>query len=251
MKRAAICLIVITGLIAGCASTPSYPPPKSGESQVVVKVTATPKVGVKAAATEGSYDRESVETGKRFTRVNYSAMDCIAVVLSQGKGRSGLCSSEVELTITKDGFTRDLSLVWLGGTGGKANSSLVTIRNQRPAPLTLFGSTQGNAADQATFEIKVPANATAGLQLAREGLYDIYCDEDDQLFGQLIATSSAYCSLCESGGEVLFDGLEPGDYDVEVFAPRLPVWRMKLKAVSGERETLYAELTVNGLPKAK
>jgi len=245
MKR----LLPLVLLLAACTSTPEYPPPQADKAQVVIKVTATPKAGVKAPRTEGQYDKESVEKGRRFTRVNYSEMDCIAVVVKGANPipRDGIRMAEVE--ILSDGFATDLVVAEVLFDDSGSQWPTVTFRNERGQALTLYGAAQGNNA--ATFEVNVPANGKSSCTLTKAGLYDVYCDEDEKLFCQIVATENALASQCESGGELFFDGLAPGAYEVEVYAPRLPVWRMKFEAVAGKRETLYAEVTVNKLPKAK
>lgn len=251
-KSLAALMLAAATLPFGCATAPTYPPPAADKAQVVVKVTATPKAGVQAPRTEGQYDKESVEKGRRFTRVNYSKMDCIAVVLI-GESRWMGPEDGNEVEIASHGFTRDLSIGFMkqtvNGHGIPAACSF-SFRNNRSTSLTLFGSTPSNETN-GTFEIRVPANGVATCALVSAGLYDVYCDEDENLYCQILATSSTYAQLCESGGEAFFEGLAPGAYEVEVYAPRLPVWRMKVNAVAGKRETLYAEVTVNKLPKAK
>lgn len=249
-KSLAALMLAAATLPFGCATAPTYPPPAADKAQVVVKVTATPKAGVQAPRTEGQYDKESVEKGRRFTRVNYSKMDCIAVVVKSANlmPRDGIRMAEVE--VLQDGFATDLILAEVLFDNSDSQWPTVTFRNGRDQALTLYGAAQGN--DAAMFEVTVPANGKASCTLTKAGLYDVYCDEDEKLFCQIVATdSSTLASLCESGGEVFFNDLPTGSYDVEVYAPRLPVWRMKVNATAGKRETLYAEVTVNKLPKAK
>jgi hypothetical protein len=235
-------LLLATGIFSfGCASAPVYPPPQADKSQIVVKVSATPKAGVQGPRTEGQYDKESVEKGRRFTRVNYSKMDCIAVVVQNASGTQDP-PHEVAIEISESGFVRDLALVYVGSKGGTLH-----VENNRTQNLTLFGSSQGPS--QATFEVSVPAWSTRDVKLYEDELFDIYCDEDEHLYCQVLATKSLCAQLCESGGEAFFEGLAPGAYDIEVFAPRLPVWKAKINTTAGKRETLYAEVTVNKLPK--
>lgn len=252
MKR----MLPLVLLLAACAATPEYPPPQAQSAQVVIKVTATPKAGVKPPRTEGQYEKESVEKGRRFTRVNYSEMDCIAVVVRPAFAPSRLefgrnPRPEAIVSIGADGFSRDLVAVCMDKValyGSRMSAAVVSFENRRGKPLTLFGAVQGG---EETFELTVAPGAKRDCTLAMEGIYDVYCDEDEKLFCQIVVTRSPFVALCESGGEVFFDALPPGQYEVEVYAPRLPLWRAKFNAVAGKREMVYAEVTVNGLPKAK
>jgi hypothetical protein len=248
-------LFVAVLAMTGCSTTPDYPPPAADKAQIVVKVTATPKTGASGPHTEGQYDKESVEKGKRFTRVNYSKMDCIAVVVSEVAGLNDdiadLSPTTVELGGT--GFKKDLQLVYLKKAShafhGAEHTLPVSVyfANDRDGAVTLYGSVQGS--DASPFEVKVPAHGQTICQLSEPGLYDVYCDEDEGVYCQILATTSPHSTVCKSGGEAFFDSLPPGAYDVEVYAPRLPMWKAKVTATAGKRETLYAEVTVNGLPK--
>lgn len=241
--------------MTGCTTTPEYPQPAADKAQIVVKVTATPKTGAQGPRTEGQYDKESVEKGRRFTRVNYSKMDCIAVVVRprpQGGSRvyAKLNVESPVIQIGAESFDRDLSIAFLASmqTGsGTRMAATIGFENLRDKAMTLYGAAQGDG--DALFEMTIGANKSASCMVHKEGIYDVYCDEDERLFCQFIVSNSPYMELCESGGELFFDALTPGEYEVEVYAPRLPVWKAKINTTGGKRETLYAEVTVNKLPK--
>jgi hypothetical protein len=100
------------------------------------------------------------------------------------------------------------------------------------------------------FDETIPAGGEFVLRDIRPGHYEICCDEDRFVRCELVVAPSSYAALVESGGEAFFSmfaGNTP--IDVVVVAPRLPPWRKGVVAPAGKRETLYAELTVNSLPK--
>ncbi|MBK8206990.1 MAG: hypothetical protein IPK87_09405 [Planctomycetes bacterium] len=240
--RWALTALLSMATLAGCASAPSYPDPQPGSGQILVNLNGQAREGVKGPAREdehGEYSitRTSVEKGRDFERVNYKAITDVVVILPEASMAKRGPASGVELVVDEAGFSRS-QLVMSPGTE-------LTIRNARDASLSIFGFS-----DADFFELTIKPGASASTRVAAAGTYEIACDEDESLACTLFVTGGAYWTGRSDEG-AFFDALPPGEYTVEVYAPRLPSSTHKLTVAGGKRQTVTVDLTVNDLPKAK
>ncbi|MCC6574625.1 MAG: hypothetical protein IT462_12650 [Planctomycetes bacterium] len=268
-------------LFAGaCASTP----PKTDEPQpepepaptdtrpceLTVRLRAEAKKGLRVLGKDADYG----ETGKpradeKIKRVDYSHLGGIVVILD-GPGRN---NAEVEdqpkedpsVSITDAGFSQDAVAVMLqrprddalarklGGKMGNEAAAMaksldlgssVKFTNSRKTPVTIFGA----AGSKDSFEITLKPDAGRYVFFRNEGVYDVYCEEDEGFQMRVIVTGSAYVRTAKSGDDVKFF-LPPGVFTVKVYAPRLPMWTAEVSFDGGGKAELTTNLGVNSLPK--
>lgn len=239
--------------LSACASGPSFPDPQPGKGQIVVSLRATPKEGVSGPKTkrvqiEYSVEEESVESGYAYTRVKYEAVADVVVLCSGGSG-----PRVAKLVAGKTELDHPQVALSLGG----AQSVSIEITNSRPAALTfvavpredeVVGVTRGGGQSPGIVDITVPAGGTSTLTLNAAAIYDLSCDEDEKL-ACVVYVTNAGAWIGSTKEQAFFDGLAPGEYDLIVYGPRLPVVRKTAKVIGGKRETMEAELTVNRLHK--
>jgi len=238
--------------LSACASGPSFPDPQPGKGQIVVSLKATPKEGVTGPRKDRVVDdyatsHESVESGKQFQRVKYEAIADTVVLCSGGTG-----PRTATLVAGKEGLDHSQLALSLAGaeTPGK-----VSITNQRDKALTFVAVPRdtevvgaGAIGSAPIVDITVAPDQTATLNLVTAAIYDLTCDEDEALACVVYVTNGG-AWIGTTKEKAFFDGLTPGEYDVIVYGPRLPVVRKTVKVAAGAREQAEAELTVNRLHK--
>ncbi|MBI2922265.1 MAG: hypothetical protein HYY18_14525 [Planctomycetes bacterium] len=242
MKRSAFLAALLA--LASCGGG-SYAPPAADRAQVLVKLRAAPKEGIrgpKAEGTDAYSDSGGPERGKRFQRVDYRHLGDIAVVLSgAGLGEGGPAPKTASLELYSDGASRRLILMGPGG------STSLTIVNRRSSAVSLFCC--GDTGDG--FDARLGPGEQAAVTLSKPGTYEMVCDEDETLKATILVAPTSWAAQGESGDEVFFDNLPPGEYEVAVIAPRLPRWTRNVSAVAGKRETVEAEVSVNSMRTVK
>lgn len=244
----ALCLLA---LLAGCAMAPSYPDPKPDHGQIVVLLKGVPREGVKPPAREAFQDdyasrAESVERGNAYQRVRYDEIHDVVAYLWRTDGTS---IAEPPLDLGKaqtpaipvgvSGFgTAQEVYVDFGGT------IVAEFDNDLGQAIDLFF--EGSHGAMQTLTLKPGAKNHIKLPT------DFYVVTCDQLAGtscRLYGTSAGKLWHGQSGDQAFFDGLAPGEYQLTVFAPRLPVVQRTVSVKAATRKTVTAELTVNVLPK--
>lgn len=240
--RWALAALLSVAILAGCASAPSYPDPQPGSGQILVSLNGQARDGVKGPAREdehGEYSitRTSVEKGRDFERVNYKAISDVVVILPEAAVPKPGPVAGVEVVVDDAGFSHSQLAMSPGAE--------LTIRNDRDASLSIFAFS-----DADFFELTIKPGASASTRVAASGTYEIACDEDESLACTLFVTAGAHWTGTSDEG-AFFDALPPGEYTVEVYAPRLPSSTHRLTVAGGKRQTIVVDLTVNDLPKAK
>jgi hypothetical protein len=238
-------LLAFALLVAGCGG-PDHPLPKPDSAQVLVKLAARPKDGVKGPKGDNSDGYSSAgmnpEKAKCYARVDYDDLEDIAVVLKgAGLGEGGPAPRTAKLTISNDGPDHRLVLL-----GPKKHTQL-TLRNEMNITLTL--GCMGQSGDG--FLTSVAPGKEGAVTLSDPGIYELNCDEDECLLVTLIVAPSTWAALGKSGEEVFFDGVAPGNLEVLIQAPRLPDVLQKVTATAGARATIEADISVNRLEHTK
>lgn len=250
------CLAVLAGsallALSSCASGPSFPEPQPGKGQIVVSLKATPKEGVTGPRKDRVVDdyatsHESVESGKQFQRVKYEAIPDTVVLCSGGTG-----ARSAALVAGKDGLDHSQLALSLAGAETPAR---VSITNQRDKSLTFVAVPRdtevvgaGTIGSAPIVDITVAPGQSATLNLVTAAIYDLTCDEDETL-ACVVYVNNAGAWIGSTKEKAFFDGLAPGEYDLIVYGPRLPVVRKTVKVSAGARAQAEAELTVNRLHK--
>jgi hypothetical protein len=235
--------------MAGCASAPVYPDPIPGQGQLLVELKGIPREGVKGPKQETIRDEysshtESVEKGKAFERVKYDKLRDVLVVLEDAAGK----------TIARHEHEPAIPTLILGPKGFACAQygadpmilSTVEVTNTRDSDVDLM-------ADGSNGQFKVvhaPAGKTVDLELD-PGVYELTCDADESTLCRVIVTETGFIWRGTSDDAAFWAGLEPGEYNLAIYAPRLPVVHKTVTVESGKRATGSAELTVNHLPKAR
>ncbi|MBE7492456.1 MAG: hypothetical protein HS108_11945 [Planctomycetes bacterium] len=253
-RRAAITLFpgLAAMLLAACASAPALPDPQPGKGQIVVSLKATPKEGVRGPRKERVVDdyatsHESIESGRQYQRVKYDEIPDVVVLCSGGTGPAA-----AQLVAAKDGLDHSQLALSLAGGQGPVR---VNVTNRRDKALTfvavprdaeVVGATTTGAARIS--DVAVAPGQTVVLNLASAAIYDLTCEEDENLTCVVYVTSAG-AWIGTTKQKAFFDGLAPGEHDVIVYGPRLPVVRRTVRVAAGVREQTEAELTVNRLHK--
>lgn len=262
MKWAAIMFAL--ALAAGCTSTgkarvgggPSATEERPCE--LVVKVRAEPKKGLRTLGKEGDYGEMSRERADaKIKRVDYSRLSDIVVIV-EGPGyelatRQDWLDTPV-IEITDAGFSRDMVAVMLarpahGKPGGEGPAEAtwpgtpVTFANKRAVAATLFA-----AAEADSFDITIAAGHSAEVYIRKPDVYTVYCEDDESWHCALVASESPFMREAKAGEDVKFF-LPPGEFTVKVHAPRLPAWTGAVRVREDARGEAIATLGVNSLPK--
>jgi len=228
---------------AGCKSTPVYPDPQPGESQIVVRLQAIPKVGVRGPKVKrDGYTFTSAEKGRRYTRVEYGNLPDIAVMLTGSNlPKMGPAIRSTQLVIDKNGFDRGQVLLGPDGT------THLVLHNRRPEAISVFCVGVGTDG----FDVDIDPGQSARVTLRNPGTYEIVCDGVGTWTATAIVAETGFAQMGISDDEVFFDHLSPGTYGVKVIAPRLPVWTGTVRVEAGKRVVVDTAVTVNTLPKAR
>ncbi|MBX3473868.1 MAG: hypothetical protein KF754_05755 [Planctomycetes bacterium] len=245
-------LALLLVALAACSSAPALPDPAPGMGQILVSLKAVPKEGVKGPRRERVQDdyassSHSVESGKQYQRVKYDAIADTVVLCSGGSG-----PRSAALVAGKDGLDHtQVALSLAGGTG----PAEVSVTNRRAAPLTFVAVPRDvevvgakGAGSARILDITVAPGQTAKLAIASTAIYDLTCDEDETL-ACVVYVTGAGAWIGATDQKAFFADLQPGDYDIVVYGPRLPVVRKTVKVVAGQRAQTEAELSVNRLHK--
>lgn len=230
---------------AGCGG-PEYPAPRPERAQLVVKLAAKAKEGVRGPQGNSgdpyASSGQNPEMARCYQRVDYSELQDIAVILrGAALGEGGPAPRTAALTIGDDGPDHRLVLM-----GPKKHTQLA-LRNRTGGALTL--GCMGRTGDG--FLSTVPPGGESVVTLSDPGVYELNCDEDECLLVTIIVAPTTWAALGTSGHEVFFDGLAPGELEVVVQAPRLPDVVRKVTAAAGARATLDAEVSVNRMESVK
>lgn len=238
--------------LSSCASGPSFPDPQPGKGQIMVSLKATPKAGVTGPRKDRVVDdyatsQQSVERGRQFERVKYDAVPDVVVLCSGGTG-----PRSAALVAGKDGLDHDQLALSLAGAETPAK---VSIANRRDTALTFVAVPRdtevlgaGPPGSAMIADITVAPGQTATLNLVAAAIYDLSCDEDENL-SCVVYVTNAGAWIGSTRDKAFFDGLAPGEYDLVVYGPRLPVVRKTARVAAGARTQADAELTVNGLKR--
>lgn len=238
-------LLGIALLLAGCGG-PERPQPKSDRAQVLVKLAARAKEGVKGPRGDSGDPYSSAgrdpEKAKNYQRVDYDDLADIAIFLKgAGLGEGGPAPRSAMLTIDVDGADHRLMLL-----GPKKHTQL-TIRNARRGALTV--GCMGPSGDG--FVTTIAPGKESAVTLSDPGTYELSCDEDECVLVTLVVAPTTWAALGTAGEEVFFDGVAPGEIEVVIQAPRLPDVVRRVTAVAGARATVDAEVTVNRMESTK
>jgi hypothetical protein len=242
-------------LLSACATGPNYPDPQPGYGQILVKLNGVPKDGVggpKRVEVRGEYSSmfESVEQGKAFERVDYDDIEDVVVVLrpvppaTLGPVNQAFVST---LTLDQSGFSHAQVPATGKMTMTMQSSLFLRIANRRDTPVTIYGYSDGDA----SFEIEVPANGEEQVSGISAGVYDVFCLEDESVHCRLIAEIEGNTWYGPSRHGAFFGLLPDGEYEIHVYASRLPVRVARASVTLGKRTQVSVDLTVNHLPKAE
>ena len=242
-RRTAILAVAV--LVAGCGGK-EYPQPKPDKAQVLVKLAARAKEGIKGPKgdTGDSYSSagSDPQKAKCYARVDYADLEDIAVFLKgAGLGEGGPAPKAAMLTISNDGPDHRLVLL------GPKKMTQLTIRNRMNVTLTLGCMGQGGDG----FLTSVSPGKEGVVTLSDPGCYELNCDEDECLLVTLIVAPTSWAALGKSGEDVFFDGVTPGELEVVIQAPRLPDVLRKVSLAAGGRATVNAEVSVNKMETSK
>ncbi len=269
-------------LIAGCgprlghlASADDTPQAsKERPCELLVKVRAEAKKGLRTLGKEGDYGEASKERAdSKIKRVNYSQLADM-VVLLEGPGAdkaipSDESNAEIAITLSEQGFSRDMAAVMLahpredkvaeklgkmGGSSSKTTTDFakamwlgtpVYFTNKLAESVTIYG-----VAENDDFNLTLPAGTSATVHIDVAGEYEVFCENSDAWHCKLIASTSAFLRDAKAGDDLKFF-LPPGTFKVKVYAPRLPTWTGEITVVEGAKNEVAATLGVNSLPKQK
>lgn len=245
-----VAALIVAALLSACASAPSRPDPQPGEGQVLVTLKGVPRQGVKGPKREMVRDDyvtsvDSIEQGKNFERVRYDRLPDVVVLLESADGSPvhspapGVAARGTVLTLDKKGFDHVQCCVNNGAT------MALTVRNERPAAVDLFFDGE----DGSFASLRLESGKEGSIKLGR-GMHEVTCDQDEKAISHVYVTfeGELWCGTSEE--QAFFAGLKPGDYEITVYAPRLPLVRHHVQVSGGQRAQVTAELTVNSLPKA-
>ena len=79
-------------------------------------------------------------------------------------------------------------------------------------------SVREEATKAGTFNVGIPPGAVYRHTFERDGFYDVGCDIHPDMSAMIIAASTPYAALADSGGSFTIHGVVPGSYVVTVHA---------------------------------
>jgi hypothetical protein len=243
-------------LLAACGGMPRFPDPQPDHGQIVVHLEGEPREGTGGPtrrAEISGYDirQVSVEQGAQFERVNYRAIEDVVVVLRRADGDrnhplpwggSGFFTGDyrVDIKAGPDGFDRAQYVA----DGYPFGSQIFHVINTRRDGLDLYFI----AEDGAVLELHVPAGSAEDIAL-EAGIYQVECDQDERLSATVHALHQAAGWIGSSRQWPFFEHLPPGQYELTVHPPRLPVWKGTVDVQAGARSEVHVALSVNHMPR--
>lgn len=245
-----ISAVILAGALclAGCGGMPSFPDPDPGRGQIVVDLRGEPREGVGGPATEevvGDYtiSRRSVEQGQAFERVDYDEIEDVVVISRDVPAAVADIPSLARLEVTDDGFGAAQLLL----AENPPLPNKLTVHNGRESEVTLFAFSDTDE----YFEVTVKPGETGEVKQLAAGRYEIMCEQDEDLECTLYVVDVPFAWIGSSDEYPFIDGLNPGEYTLEVHPPRLPTVMRDVRVTADERTIETIELTVNDLPKAE
>lgn len=242
--------VILAGALclAGCGGMPSFPDPDPGRGQIVVDLRGEPREGVGGPATEevvGDYtiSRRSVEEGKAFERVDYDEIEDVVVIcddISQSPQDRPLMA---DLEVTDDGFSAAQLLL----AENPPLPNMLSMRNGRESEVTLFAFSDTDE----YFEVTLQPGEDRVLNFLAAGRYEIMCEQDEDLECTLYVVDVPFAWIGSSAEYPFIDWLDPGEYTLRIYPPRLPEVVKTVTVKPDERTVVTVELTVNDLPKAE
>jgi len=239
-------LLSIAAMLAACGTRQVLPEPQPHESQVVVELHGEAREGVtgpKRRTVRQNYATTmvSIEDGANYERVDYGRIDDVVVLLNVARNGArgteapaGSGTSADSARITAQGFDRQQLLVRPGDT--------VRFTNGTKEPVFIYGFNE----DDVFFEVEVAPGAEGSVKPGR-GIYEVFCEQHEHATLRLFVHELGW--IGDSDRHAFFPDVAPTEYEVRVYAPRLPAWTGRVSAAPGTRAVANAELTVNTLPR--
>jgi plastocyanin len=85
------------------------------------------------------------------------------------------------------------------------------------------------------FNVAIPPEGTFEHTFKKAGFYDVNCDIHPAMSAQILVADTPHVVVAEQDGRFAFEGIEPGDYTLTVFAGSRQ-YEQALQVVSGQNE---------------
>jgi hypothetical protein len=211
----------------------------NGMASLFVHVRAEPKTGAGPSPQKVNvYDAPKTTDRGAFTQIDYFDLDNIVVWLERTSGTTPAPAAAVTIDIDPAKTSSSLEDVVTVG-------QQLVLRNAGTSPQTIYSVSDGNDFD---FEA-VPANGEARYTVRSPGLIEILTGSSMDYPVKIYAAPSPWVRLAHSGQTVAFKDLEPGQYRLYSWHPRLPGSQTDVTLIADHTSDASIDVSVNSLPK--
>jgi hypothetical protein len=220
-------------LVVGCAAGPEVAGDRSAVYGVVVARAHSEVLEKWAQASNNPY--ESTPGGAvrgPAEAIDYGSLTGIYVGLVDPAFSGGAIH---DIAFSKAGAKPESLAVAVG--------DVIRVRNDTAGPVTFFlAATEGEAIQDIPV---LPAGRAATIRVRLEGLLELGVDEDERLVAPVLARRGLRTSKVVSGGNYVFNNLEPGEYEMTFWYWRLGSLERSVKLVAGRASRVDEVLAVD------
>jgi hypothetical protein len=211
----------------------------NGMASLFVHVRAEPKTGAGPSPQKVNvYDAPKITDRGAFTQIDYFDLDSIVVWLEPAAGSAPAPTGAVTIDVDR---ARSSAAIYDVVSVGQQ----LVLHNARASPQTIYSVSDGNDFDLEA----VPANGEARYTVRSPGLIEILTGSSMDNPVKIYAAPSPWVRLAHSGQTVAFKDLEPGQYRLYSWHPRLPGSQTDVTLTADHTSDASIDVSVNSLPK--
>ncbi len=220
-------------LVVGCAGAPEVASNKSAVHGVVVARAHSQILTKWASGPEDPYAPTfGTDANRPAEAIDYGGLTGIYVGLVDPAYPGGATH---DIAFSKAGAKPESLAVAVG--------DVIRVRNDTAGPVTFFlAATQGDAIQDIPV---LPAGRTGMIRVTFEGLLELGMDENERLIAPVLARRGLRTSAVVSGGNYVFNDLEPGEYRMTFWYWRLGSLERSVKLVAGRPTRVDEVLAVD------
>ncbi len=220
-------------LLAGCAGVPEVAGNKSAVyGNVLARAHSQVLSKWASAAPDDPYAASGQNASRPAEAIDYGGLTGMYVGLVDPAYSGGATH---DIAFSKAGAKPESLAVAVG--------DVIRVRNDTAGPVTFFlAATEGDAIQDIPV---LPAGRTGMIRVAFEGLLELGVDENERLIAPVLARRGLRTSEVVSGGNYVFNDLEPGEYRMTFWYWRLGSLERSVKLVAGRPTRVDEVLAVD------